>query len=558
MDTQRIIALVIFVVSSFLLWDAWQKYQHPVAPQPGGRTAAPRGELPPSAPDKAAAHGPPVQGQAPSPPTAAASAQLETGQRLAVTTDLLTAEIDTAGGDLRKLELNRHYAADDKSKVMVLFEDAGKPFYIAQSGLIGPGLPGQAAHYVAEPGDYRLVPGQSEVVVRLSSSGRSGVKVTKVYTFHRGSYVIDVGYVIVNGTGAALEGQAYFQFLRDGTAPAGDPRFISTFTGPAVFTDQGKFQKIPFSDIDKGRTNYETRADNGWLALVQHYFLAAWLPKPGLAREFYTARVAEGLYSAGVILPVGPLAPGKSSSIDVPLYAGPQEGDKLQALAPGLQLTIDYGWLTVIASPLFWVLSGIHRWVGNWGVAIILLTVLIKLLFFPLSAASYRSMAKMRVVTPKLQKLKELYGDDRQKLHQAMMELYKTEKINPLGGCLPVVVQIPVFIALYWVLLESVELRHAPFLGWIQDLSAPDPYYILPILMGLSMLVQTRLNPTPPDPIQAKVMMIMPFTFSIFFFFFPAGLVLYWVVNNILSIAQQWQITRMIAQASAKKGNAKR
>jgi len=277
-----------------------------------------------------------------------------------------------------------------------------------------------------------------------------------------------------------------------------------------------------------------------------------------LAREFYTKKLSDKLYAAGVILPVGAIAPGADGSISVPLYAGPQEQEKLSKLAPGLDLTVDYGWLTVIAAPLFWVLSMIHKGVDNWGVAIILLTVLIKLVFYPLSAKSYRSMAHMRVLGPKLQKLKEQYGDDRQRLHQAMMDLYKTEKVNPLGGCLPVVVQIPVFISLYWVLLASVEMRHAPFMLWIQDLAATDPYFVLPIIMGATMLIQTKLNPTPPDPIQAKVMMVMPFAFSIFFFFFPAGLVLYWVVNNTLSIAQQWQITRKAEQEQAVKGHGKR
>jgi YidC/Oxa1 family membrane protein insertase len=303
--------------------------------------------------------------------------------------------------------------------------------------------------------------------------------------------------------------------------------------------------------MDKGKADYPKHAKDGWIAFVQHYFVGAWLPSGDVAREFYTRPLGNGLYTAGLIVPAATIAPGEIGSVDMRLYAGPQDQEMLATLSPGLELTVDYGWLTVIAAPLFWVLSAIQKWVGNWGVAIILLTVLIKLIFYPLSAASYRSMAKMRVLAPKLQKLKEQYGDDRQRMQQAMIEMYKTEKINPLGGCLPILVQIPVFIALYWVLLASVELRNAPFMLWITDLSAIDPYYILPVLMGATMIIQTRLNPVPPDPVQAKVMKIMPVVFSVFFFFFPAGLVLYWLVNNILSIAQQWQITRAIERSKS-------
>jgi YidC/Oxa1 family membrane protein insertase len=327
---------------------------------------------------------------------------------------------------------------------------------------------------------------------------------------------------------------------------------LPTYTGAAVYTEKEKFQKVAFGDMDKGKMPYPKNSNDGWVAMLQHYFLSAWLPKNGTPREFYTRKLDGGLYAAGVILPAGTIEPGKSTTVAVPLYAGPQEPNKLAKLAPGLELTVEYGWLTILAVPLFWVRSWFHRWVGNWGVAIILLTVVIKLLFYPLSEASYRSMAKMRVLAPKLQKLKDQYANDRQRLQQAMMELYKTEKINPLGGCLPIVVQIPVFIALYWVLLASVELRHAPFALWIVDLSAPDPWYVLPVLMGATMIIQTRLNPEPPDPVQAKVMKIMPIAFSVFFFFFPAGLVLYWLVNNVLSIAQQWNINRVLGRANVR------
>ena len=327
---------------------------------------------------------------------------------------------------------------------------------------------------------------------------------------------------------------------------------VSTFTGLAVYTDAEKYQKVTFDEVAKGSAKHASKADNGWMALVQHYFVAAWLPAAAQNREFFAKKIDNNLYTAGLILPVKEIAPGATGSISLPLYAGPQEQAKLKALAPGLDLVVDYGWLHIIAAPIFWLLQLIYDYVGNWGWAIVLLTVLIKAVFFPLSAASYKSMAKMRVVTPRLMALKEKFGDDRQKLNQEMMELYRKEKINPLGGCLPILVQIPVFIALYWVLLGGVEMRGAPWLGWIQDLSAQDPYYILPVIMVISMVIQTKLNPTPPDPIQAKVMMAMPFIFGVMFFWFPAGLVLYWVVNNVLSIAQQWQITRMI-DSGAKK-----
>src|SRR5712671_68063 len=337
-----------------------------------------------------------------------------------------------------------------------------------------------------------------------------------------------------------------------------------TYTGAAFYTERDKFHKVTFEDIAKGKAPYPKSSDNGWIAIIQHYFVAALLPPEKTPREFYARKLAEDLYSVGVIVPVGPIAPGAETRVVVPLYAGPQDQDHLESVAPGLELVVDYGWLTVIAAPLFWVLKLFHRWMGNWGLAIILLTVVIKLIFFPLSAASYRSMAKMKLVTPRLMKLREQYGDDKTKMNQAMMELYKTEKINPLGGCLPILVQIPVFIALYWVLFESVELRNAPFMLGIDDLStppigdgfvlAPFVYFVLPVLMGATMIFQTYLNPAPPDPVQAKIMKIMPIAFSVMFFFFPAGLVLYWLINNILSIAQQWQITNSMEHAKPAHG----
>ncbi|TSA51159.1 MAG: membrane protein insertase YidC, partial [Nitrosomonadales bacterium] len=480
--------------------------------------------------------------------------KLQSGGRLRVHTDFIVAEIDTVGGDLRRLELIKHRATEDMSKNLVLLDDRNVPhIYVAQSGLIGAGLPNHKTPFTAKVGDYALQDGSDKLEVRLNWNDGKGLQVDKVYTFHRASYVVDVAYEIKNGGSTVIEPSAYYQLVHDSELGKGTP-MMSTFTGVAYFTEADKYKKLTFSDMEK--SNLSKSATDGWIGLVQHYFVGAWIPKQGAAREYYSKRLSDKDYSAGAVLPVGAIAAGASKTVSASFYAGPQEQNNLKNVAPGLEYTVDYGWLTVVASPLFWVLSAIEKLAHNWGIAIILLTVLLKLLFFPLSAKSYKSMAQMRNLAPRLQRLKEQYGDDRQKLHQAMMELYKTEKVNPMGGCLPIVVQIPVFIALYWVLLATVEMRHAPFMLWIHDLSASDPYYVLPVLMGITMFIQTKLNPTPPDPVQAKVMTIMPVAMSVFFFFFPAGLVLYWLVNNMLSIAQQWAINRSM-EGGAKKGHAK-
>ncbi|HEY7674610.1 MAG TPA: membrane protein insertase YidC [Burkholderiales bacterium] len=541
MDTQRLILFFVFSFSLLLLWDAWQKEVRPPAAV----------STPPAAIPAPSTAGTKQLGEKAT-PVPAAIAPGEPSERLQVRTDNLVAEIDTRGGDLVYVELLRHKDTLDTSKNLVLLGPEHR--YAAQSGLIGSDLPNHRTLFRAKGKEFVLEDGQDKLDVRLEAGAAGGVQVAKVLTFHRGSFRIDLTEEITNGTREPLATHAYFQLTRDGKAPAGDPHMVQTYTGMAVYTDQDKFQKISFSDVDKGKVSYPKTADNGWIAVVQHYFVAALLPQEKAAREFFTKKIGDDLYSAGVILPVGPVAPGAADRVAVTLYAGPQDQDALKAIAPGLQLVVDYGWLTIIAAPLFWVMKLFHGWLGNWGLAIILLTMVIKLIFFPLSAASYRSMAKMKLVTPRLMKIREQYAEDRLKMNQAMMDLYKTEKINPLGGCLPIVVQIPVFIALYWVLLESVELRQAPFYLWVRDLSVADPWYVLPSLMMLSMIVQTKMNPTPPDPVQAKVMMIMPFAFGVMFFFFPAGLVLYWLVNNILSILQQWQITRMLGGAKTSGG----
>jgi len=552
MENQRLVLFILFTFSVFMLYESWQRETRPPA-QPVAVTAAPAGTAGTAVPTPTQPIGAAPAPAAPKAAQPAPAGALQTGDIVRVETDLYVADINTAGGDLRRLELLAHRGTVDRSKNFLLLQEADHT-YVAQAGLIGGALPNHRTKFAASASAVKLADGEQSVSLRLTAPDADGVRVTKVYTFHRGRYEIDVAFEVENKSTAAIAPDAYFQLVRDGKPPEGDSAMLPTFTGIAVYTEREKFTKLPFADIEKGKANYPKKANDGWIALLQHYFLSAWLPKGNAPREFFAQRGDSGLFSAGVILSLGRIEPGSSGSLVVPLYAGPQEQDKLEALAPGLDLTVDYGWLTIIAKPLFWFLQWLYHWVGNWGTAIILLTVSIKLVFYPLSAASYRSMARMRVVAPKMQRLKEQYGDDRQRMSQAMMELYRTEKINPLGGCLPVVVQIPVFIALYWVLLASVELRQAPFMLWIVDLSNPDPWFVLPTLMGATMIIQTYLNPEPPDPVQAKIMKIMPIAFSIMFFFFPAGLVLYWLINNILSIAQQWQITRAMEAAKPAHG----
>ncbi len=570
MDIQRLIAFVVFSFSALLLWDAWQKHNAPKAPASAVPVASPAtangGPVPvPGATPVPSTTPAPQAGPTPPAPSAISDARVAaTGQPVIVTTDLFEVELNTAGGDIRRLKLFKVFSALDRTKPLTLLAPDPKEYFVTQSGLLGEGLPTHKAVYAAESGAYTLAGGKDQIEVQLVAKDATGAEVVKRYTFRRGTYEILVTYEVRNTGEKPLAPFAYFQFLRDGNQPSQEAAQtsaiagVATFTGPAVYTDESKFVKVDFKDIDKGKQTHPRKAKDGWIGLVQHYFISAWLPKGAGEREFFTNKVGENLYTAGVIVPVGAVAPGASGSVAMPLYIGPQETDKLAKIAPGLELVVDYGWLYILAAPLFWVLNFIHGMVGNWGWSIILLTILIKLVFYPLNHKAGRSMAAMKVLGPKMEKLKQLYGDDRQKLNQAMMELYRTEKINPLGGCLPILVQIPVFIALYWVLLASIELRHAPWLGWIQDLSAPDPWYILPVIYAVSMFVQTKLNPQPADPVQAKVMLAMPIVFSIFFFFFPSGLVLYWVVQNLLSIVQQWHINRTLAAETAAKARGKR
>jgi YidC/Oxa1 family membrane protein insertase len=551
MDTQRLIALIVFSFTSLLLWDAWQKHNAPKVPAPTVATAAPSSVPTLSTPLA-------TPGAAPTAPPSTAPTNL-TGEPVSVKTDLFDIELNTLGGDIRRVTMKQVFSARDRSKQLTLMEPDSKHYFVTQSGLLGEGLPNHKTAYEAQQPSYVMRDGQDTLDVRLKARDANGAEVVKRYRFKRGSYLIDVAYEVTNKGDKPLSPNAYFQFLRDANAPSEEAAQtsafagVTTFTGPAVYTEEAKFHKVDFKDIEKGKQSHVKKAADGWIAIIQHYFVSAWLPKSGVEREYFTSKVGDNLYTAGVVVPVGTIAPGASATVDVPVYIGPQETDKLQKVAPGLDLVVDYGWLTILAAPLFWLLKWIHGLVGNWGWAIVMLTVMIKLVFYPLNAKAGRSMAQMKVLAPKMEKLKELYGEDRQKLNQAMMELYRTEKINPLGGCLPIVVQIPVFIALYWVLLASIELRHAPWWGWIHDLSAPDPFFILPVIYAVSMFVQTKLNPQPADPVQARIMLAMPIVFSIFFLFFPAGLVLYWVVQNLLSILQQWHINRTLAaEAKAK------
>ncbi|MCA2999286.1 MAG: membrane protein insertase YidC [Rhodocyclaceae bacterium] len=570
MDTQRIIALIIFSFSGLLLWEAWQKHNSPpIAPKAPTVVAAPTSASSTPAPAVApaastvatSAAGVPASSLAkPATISAPGLAPQASTRSISVRTDMLSVELDGSSGDVRSVVLLKHVARGDTTRQFALMQEKVGHYFIAQSGLLGEGLPNHTSKWVAT-GDKFDLGGNEKIEVVLTNNDAPGITVNKVFTFKRGSYVIDVRYDIKNDSGAPIAPKAYFQFLRDANPPEGESSGsnpftgIATFTGPAVYTEQKKFQKVAFSDIDKNKADYVKEASDGWIAMVQHYFVSAWLPQGSGGREYFTKRVTDTLYSAGVIIPVaaaGAIAPAATASLTMPLYVGPQEQEKLKELSPGLDLVVDYGWLKSLAYPMFVVLSALNSVIGNWGWTIIAFTILLKLVFFPLNQKAGKSMAHMKTLMPKMEALKARYGDDKMKLNQAMMELYKVEKVNPLGGCLPIIIQIPFFIALYWVLLGAVELRNAPWVAWITDLSTPDPYYVLPVLMGASMFIQTKLNPQPADPIQAKVMLILPIVFSIMFFFFPAGLVLYWTMQNILGIAQQWYINKTFNTAPAK------
>ena len=554
MDIRRTVLWMIFSFSLLLLWNNWQIHNGKPSlfggPAPAAATAD--GQQQAAAGNNATPSVPNAPANAtPSAPTSAvpgsAAAAPARSEEVVVTTDVLRLTFDTMGAQLVRAELLKYPATGQADKPTVLLDRSAGLNYVAQTGVVG-APDGQSFPTHQTPfrvvSTERQLSGDSLVVAFEGESG--GLKVTKTFTLHRGRYDIDVRHDLANVGAAAVKPSLYLQLERDGNDPADTSSFYHTFTGIAVYSEQDKFQKMTFSDIEKKKANYIKQADNGWIAIVQHYFATAWVPPQGKPRNNEVVEVQKNLYAARSIEAVGEIAPGAASRVDSHLWVGPQDQKAMAALAPGLELVVDYGWLTIIAKPLFTLMTWLHSLLGNWGWTIVALTVLIKALFYPLASASYRSMARMKQVAPRLQALKEKYGDDKQKLNAAMMEMYRTEKINPLGGCLPMVVQIPVFISLYWVLLASVEMRGAPWILWVHDLSIRDPFFILPAIMMATMFLQIKLNPTPPDPVQAKVMMIMPLVFSFMFFFFPAGLVLYWCVNNTLSILQQWSITRAI------------
>ncbi len=476
----------------------------------------------------------------------------KTGEKIVkVETDILRIEISNIGGTIQRAYLLDYPVAPEKPDVKFeLFSPELPDFLIAQSGLIG-GVSGNAptheAEYELDQTDYRLGSKQDQLDVSMTWRSGNGIEVRKHFIFRRGSYLVEVKHEVINQSGEAIAVRDYAQLQR--SEPESRSGFTTyTYTGAVYYTPEDKYEKVDFEKMAEKSLSVDST--DGWFAMIQHYFLGAWIPPKEQLEHYYTNSLPGPKYLIGSYSPSVTVTSGQTHQFSKQLYVGPKLHDELKTIAKGLELAVDYGWLTVIAEPIFWLLKYIHSWVGNWGWSIIILTIMIKAAFYKLSETSYKSMANMRKVTPRLQALKDRYGDDKQRLNQAMMEMYKKEKINPLGGCLPILVQIPVFIALYWVLLESVELRQAPFMLWINNLSAKDPYFILPLIMGVSMFVQQKLNPAPPDPMQAKIMMSLPFVFTIFFAFFPAGLVLYWVVNNLISIAQQWYITNKIEKAA--------
>jgi len=583
MDTRRFMLFGALGLVLLMLWDSWVAYTTPAKPameMTAANNSTPAGSAIPSAAKDNSSQNNSAVPLAPDTPTTNPSAeqdaaipdtvqipgdnpdtlkpQLPTDQRITVITDLLRVEIDSMGGDIRKVELLKLPVSIDKpDQPFVLMTDQGKDLFVAQSGLAVNGnrkLPNHNTRFTIEKLQYQLPIDKDEVTARLNWQGPDGVRYSKYFRFRRNSYIVDVGFEVDNRSAQAWQGNFYAQLVHSKPQQkSGSSSFFTTripsYQGAAIYTPKNKFEKVKFDDMEK--SNLQQDAEGGWVSMIQHYFTSAWLPgEQGQTRMYsrYQPNPQGARYYIGYTdkLPVK-VATGQKGSLHSRLYVGPKDQDRLSKAADGLVLSVDYGWLTPISNPLFWILRHIHNVVGNWGWSIILLTLFVKLVFYPLSAASFRSMAKMKKLQPRLKTLKERYGDDRQKMNAAMMEMYKKDKINPLGGCLPMIVQIPVFIALYWVLLESVELRQAPFMFWIRDLAIQDPYYVLPLLMGASMFGQQLLNPTPVDPMQKNIMMAMPVVFTVFFLFFPAGLVVYWLTNNILSISQQWYITKNIA-----------
>jgi len=561
-DIRRTILWVIFGFAMVMLWDKWQIHNGnkptffpgavpAAAPAPAASAAGGTADVPRDIP----AATPTVAGSAqPAGATAVLATQTPSAvaaEKFVVETDVLKITFSSEGGSVVRAEFRKHVDMADKTRQFVLLDDSAERVYLAQSGLIAAGagnaaLPTHKTVMTLAPGERVLKDGSTSLQLRFESPEVGGLKLVKTYTLARGSYAVSVKHEILNVGSSTVTPQLYLQLVRDGNKPLGESSFYSTFTGPAVYTEAKKYQKVEFADIEKGNVDIEKSAENGYVAMVQHYFASAWLLGDGIKRDLFMRKVDTNLYSVGMIAPLEPIAAGGSKSIDSRFFAGPQEESVLEGLAPGLELVKDYGWLTMLAKPLYWLLVKLHGLIANWGWSIMALVLLLKAAFYWLNAKAYASMAKMKAVNPKITEMRERLKDNPQQMQQEMMRIYREEKVNPMGGCFPIMIQIPVFIALYWVLLSSVEMRNTPWLGWIHDLSSPDPYYILPIIMTLTTVLQTSLNPLPPDPMQAKMMWFMPLAFSVMFFFFPSGLVLYWITNNVLSIAQQWVInTRM-------------
>jgi YidC/Oxa1 family membrane protein insertase len=547
-DIRRTILWVVFGFSLVMLWDQWQISQGKKPtffPQPTPTAATP--------PQATVATPPNTATPAPAsqlPQTAGSPTTTDTSaKRIEVETDVLKLQFSTEGGSLVRAELSKHKDAHRSGSNVVLMDNSQERVYLAQSGLIGAPNGAQWPTHktpMVFSGQTALKDGENELQITFESAPSSDIKLVKTYLLKRGSYAIEVKHDIVNMSSTAVSPQLYVQLVRDGNKPEGESAFYSTFTGPAVYTTAKKYQKIEFADIEKGKADFEKQSQQGYVAMVQHYFASAWLLDDTQQRELFARKIDTNLYSVGMVAPLPAIAPASRLSQTARLFVGPQEEKALEAIYPGLELVKDYGWLTILSKPLYWLLYELNSVIGNWGWAIVALVVVLKMAFYWLNSQAYKSMGKMKAINPKIMEMRERLKDNPQQMQMEMMRIYREEKVNPLGGCLPIAVQIPFFIALYWVLLSSVEMRNAPWVGWVHDLAAPDPWFILPLLMTATSMFQTWLNPTPPDPIQAKMMWFMPLAFSVMFFFFPAGLVLYWLSNNILSIAQQWMINKQL------------
>lgn len=562
-ELQRAFLWMIFLLALFMLWDAWQVRNG--NPSFFGTPEAVQEQVVENANTTAAGD---VKVPADS-KAVASEVNVTITKPVVVTTDLFKITFDANGASVARAELLKERQTPDwKTRGLpglilgeeeqqdagnvVLFDTSAQHVYKAETGLVGGNFPNHRTAFRLISDTLDMKEGQDTLNVSFAAS-QGNVELIKTYVFHRGHYGIDVKHEVRNKGNVAISPSVYMQLTRDDGKVASDSAFYNTFTGPAAYTEAEKFQKIDFDSIADNDTDLPSQSNEGWIAMLQHYFLTAWVPQQDINRELYTRQLDKHLYAIGSIVAVGEVAPGAEKVVDSTLYVGPQDQRRLEYIAPNLDLVVDYGWLTFLAKPIYWLLAFLQGLVGNWGWAIVLLTVLVKAILYPISAAGYKSMARMRDVAPRMKAIQEKYGNDKQALNQAMMELYRREKINPAGGCFPILLQIPVFLALYWVLLATVELRGASWLLWVNDLASPDPYLILPLLMVATMIIQMKISPRPTDPTQAKVMMIMPVVFGVMFFFFASGLVLYWLTNNVLSIWQQWYVNKQIEKERIKR-----